>query len=239
MEQALAQAVLKWKTAALNGEKGASTELAKASREFTTYCKTRDDADTSGENEYFTKPAQALPFLQRGFIVNKSKFYKDVADGKVPRKNGIFKAADLLYYARAAGLRPTTSPEPDAEPFLANYREDVQRENARKLKLQNDEREGSLIQRSLVEQELSSRLAFLKRDLLNLGPRAIDTLMEKFSILAQQQGLDLDSVNLLSLTSDLEDFWNKNMAGYLDSYARPRGFLPFEIETNADVAAAA
>jgi hypothetical protein len=228
-EQALAYAVYRLKISAMNGDKGASSELTKASRELSAYCRARDDGD-SGADEYFAKPSLALPYLQKGFIVNKSKFYKDISDGKVPRKNGVFKAADLLYYARAAGLKPTTTPDAADEPSIANYREDVQRENARKLRLQNDEREGSLIQRSLVEQELSARLAFLKRDLFNLGPRAIDTMMEKFSMLAKEQGVDMDSFNLLSLTSDLEEFWDKNMSAYLDSYARPRDFLPFKLD---------
>lgn len=228
-EQALAQHALQCKVAAMKGEKGAATELTKALRELTAYRKNRDDAQTPGsDGEYFGTPAQALPWLQRGFVINKSKFYKDVADGKVPRKNGVFRAEDLLFYARAVGLRQTTTPDKPEDTYT-NAKEDVIRENIRKLKMANDEREGSLIARSLVEQELSARLAFLKRDLFNLGPRVVDTLMEHFSILAREQGLDLDSVNLLSLAPDLEAYWDKNMAAYLDSYARPRGFLPEDI----------
>jgi len=228
-EHALAQHALQLKASAMKGKKGAATELTKALRELATYRKNRDDAAASGgDGEYFAKPAQALPWLQRGFVINKSKFYKDVADGKVPRKNGIFRAEDLLFYARAAALRPATTPD-QPEDTYTSAKEDVVRENIRKLKMANDEREGSLIARSLVEQELSARLAFLKRDLFNLGPRVVDTLMEQFSILAREQGLDLDGVNLLSLSPDLEAYWDKNMAAYLDSYARPRGFLPEDI----------
>lgn len=228
-EQALAQHALQCKVAAMKGEKGAATELTKALRELAAYRKNRDDAQASGgDGEYFGTAAQALPWLQRGFVINKSKFYKDVADGKVPRKNGVFKTDDLLFYARAAGLRQATTPDQPEDTFTS-AKENVIRENIRKLKMANDEREGTLIARSLVEQELSARLAFLKRDLFNLGPRAIDSLMECFSILAREQGLDLDGINLLSLAPDLEAFWDKNMAAYLDSYARPRGFLPEDI----------
>lgn len=226
-ERALAQHVLHCQAAAMRGERGASTELTKANKDLAAYRKDRENSTGSGDgSEYFATPAAALPYLQKGFLIAKTKFYKDIADGKVPRKNGVFRAEDLLYYARAAGLKPTTTPDETDKPSLANFRDDLMREKARETKMKNDEREGSLIQRSLVEQELSARLAFLKRDLYNLGPRAIDTMMEKFSILAKEQGFDLDSVNLLSLTSDLEEYWNKNISGYLDSYARPRGFLP-------------
>jgi phage terminase Nu1 subunit (DNA packaging protein) len=226
-ERALAQHVLHCQSAAMRGDRGASTELTKANKDLAAYRKARDEAESSGsDGEYFATAAQALPYLQKGFIVHKTKFYKDVADGKVPRKNGIFKSDDLLYYARAAGLRPTTAPDETDKPSFSSFRDDLMREKARETKMKNDEREGTLIQRSLVEQELSARLAFLKRDLTNLGPRVIDTMMEKFSILTKEQGLDLDSFNLLSLVSDLEGYWNKNMASYLDSYARPRGFLP-------------
>jgi hypothetical protein len=235
-ERALAQHVLHCQAAAMRGDRGASTELTKANKDLAAYRKNRDDSAASGsDGEYFATPAQALPFLQKGFLIAKTKFYKDIADGKVPRKNGIFRAEDLLYYARAAGLRPTTTPEETEKPSLSSLRDDLLREKARETRMKNDEREGTLIQRSLVEQELSARLSFLKRDLFNLGPRVIDTLMEKFSVLAKDQGLDLDSVNLLSLVSDLEEYWNRNMTGYLDSYARPRGFLADNIYQRAEI----
>lgn len=223
-EQALASAVLRLKIAAMKGEKGAPSELTRANKALADY---REQQSASGDR--FRNLAEAARWIiTQGYIVSERSVHNHSRSPGFPhrQKDGSYIKQQIEEYAVGAWDNPARKGQAGAENNPTDHKLGIQRETQRKLQLQNDEREGILILRSLAEQELSARLAFLKRDLYNLGPRAIDTLVENFCILVKGQGVDLDGVNLHSLVSDMEQLWDRNISAYLDSYARPRGFLP-------------
>lgn len=76
-------------------------------------------SDAAGEK--FKTQAAALDYLQRRFRIEKSKLSKDVQDGKVLRKNGVFTAAALDNYAITHRL-----PSNDNQP-LQTLDDDIQR----------------------------------------------------------------------------------------------------------------
>jgi hypothetical protein len=222
-EQALASAALRLKIAAMKGEKGAPAELTRANKALADH---REQQAAGGDR--FKNLAEASRWIvQQGYLVSERNVSNHSKFPGFPhkQKDGSFIKAQVEEYAARTWDNPTVG-KAVVVGQTDDFKTDIQRETARKLKMANDERNGTLVLRSQVEQELSSRLAFLKRDLYNLGPRAVDTLVEKFSILIKEQGVDLDGINLHALISDMEQLWDKNIAGYLDSYARPRGFLP-------------
>jgi hypothetical protein len=223
-EQALATSAFRWKLAAMKGEKGATSELARATKELNAY---REQQSSSGDR--FRNIAEAARWIvSQGYLVSERSISNHSRYPGFPhkQKDGSYIKDQVADYAATAWENPTRQTQPGQDQDREDYKTGINRETERKLKLKNDQEEGRLIARSLVEQELSARLSFLKRDLYNLGPRAIDTLVEKFCILVKDQGVELDGVNLHSLISDMEQVWDKNISAYLDSYARPRGFLP-------------
>lgn len=218
-EQALALAVLRAKVALAKGEKA---DLLRAQSQLEQYRRQRDSVRFKVIDSR-QEPCVLSYLRELGYQAEKSKVCAEAKQGKLLKRDGFYYGKDIEVYARTWCRQNSTPALPESP--ANGYKEEIARETARKLKMANDTREGELIERSLVEQELAARLAFLKRDLFNLGPRMVDRLCETFSVLAKEQGHDLDGFNLHGVISDLEQVWDKNMTAYLDSYARPRGFV--------------
>lgn len=94
-------------------------------------------SDAAGEK--FKTQAAALDYLQRRFRIEKSKLSKDVQDGKVLRKNGVFTAAALDNYAITHRL-PANDNQPiqtlDAD--IQRFRKAIADEKELKVKQMKD-----------------------------------------------------------------------------------------------------
>lgn len=219
-EAALRGACLKWKVASYNGEDGAAAQLVKAQNALGEYL-TKRDAAPAGER--FAKLDSAvepcvLSYLRaRGWSLQKSKLASDAKAGKLIKRGGYYHAADIDVYART-WCKPSTTQDP-AQP--SDHKEEILRETARKLRVQNEEREGALIPRPEVEQGLARRLAFLKQDLSNFGPFMVDRFIEVVAAHIRQCP-DLETVNLQSIAPDLVDLYDNKLEAWLDRYAQPQ-----------------
>lgn len=139
-EQALAQAALRLKLSAMKGEKGASQELAKATKALDDY----REKQTIGA--IYATAGLAIQYLNRqGYQVSTGKFSMDKNSGLIGtvQHNGkrVFTQKVLDGYARAHLARQI----PDKDTTQEDYKTGIQRETERKLKIKNDEEEGRLI----------------------------------------------------------------------------------------------
>lgn len=177
-------------------------------------CRRGKLAALSGEK--FPTQTAALEYLQRTWQIEKSKLSKDFTAGKVPRKEGMFTAKDLDFYAAGARLPlRTVAPQPDE-----NIKNELEKETLRALRDKNDIRIGLYVLRAKYEQDLAMRAAYLKTDLSNYGPRIITLLMEKMSDLLQDSAVTLpDTINLQSFIPDLEQHYDEELDKYLHQYA--------------------
>lgn len=141
------------------------------------------------------------------------------------QKDGSYLKGEIEAYALATWENPGR-PVTESQPAQSTGRDDLLAEQVRKLRLANEITEGNYILRSLVEQEFAARASFLKRDLLNLGPRFIDRMMDKFSTLLKDAGVSLEDINIHALIPDLEAFWDRKIAEHLNEYSKARGFIP-------------
>lgn len=217
-EAALRTACLRHKAASFKGEDGASAQLLKAQNALNEYLAKRDAAPAG---ERFAKLDSAvepcvLSYLRaRGWSLQKSKLSADAKAGKLVKRGGYYHAAEIDVYART-WCKPSDTQEP-AKP--SDHKEEILRETARKLRVQNEEREGTLIPRPEVEQGLARRLAFLKQDLSNFGPFMVDRFIEAAAAHLRQCP-DPDSINLQSIAPDLVDLYDTKLEAWLDRYVQ-------------------
>ena len=110
--------------------------------------------------EFKTEAAAVDYLVRQGWQIGKSKFNADVNACLVAKRNGCFYPADLDRYAQAAGL----SPRDIESPAAGTFKEQLQTEQVRKLRMENEIREGQYLPASEVEHMLAARAAVLKRD---------------------------------------------------------------------------
>jgi len=81
----------------------------------------------------------------------------------------------------------------------------IAKETADRIALQNQVARGELIRREDAEARWVQAAAFLKQDLINFGPKAVDLMLETISSYLRSSGIDLDGLNLASTSPDLLD----------------------------------
>lgn len=171
--------------------------------------------DPAGEK--FKTQAAALQYLQRTYKIEKSKISADVQSGKVPRKDGTFSAKDLDYYANAVRLDLKTSEPQQSSDGLSD---DIKRETARKLRIQNEEREGLLINRLEEEARDAKLWAAVKSDIENHAPAIVHELINRLLPIIEDDEL---RARVLALTHELRLVYEDAIADIFDRYAKIEG----------------
>lgn len=171
--------------------------------------------DPAGEK--FKTQAAALLYLQRTYKIEKSKLSADVQAGKVPRKDGSFSAKDLDYYANAVRLDLKTSEPQQSSDGLSD---DIKRETARKLRIQNEEREGLLINRLEEEARDAKLWAAVKSDIENHAPAIVHELINRLLPIIEDDEL---RARVLALTHELRLIYEDAIADIFDRYAKIEG----------------
>ena len=166
--------------------------------------------------ERFKTQAAALEYLQRTYKIEKSKLSKDVNDGRVPRKDGYFYARDLDYYANADRLETRNSVQITTD----GLSDDIKRETARKLRIQNEEREGQLINKAEEEARDAKLWAAIKSDLENYAPAIVHELINRILPIVPDDDL---KARILALAHDLRLTYEDAIADIFDRYAKNGG----------------
>jgi len=170
-------------------------------------------AAQSDSGERFKTQAAALDYLQRRFKIEKSKLSLDVGAGKVPRKDGFYTAKDLDYYAHAVCLDLKTTAPAAATSDLSD---EVKRETARKLRINNEEREGLLIRRDEEEARDAKLWAAIKADIYN---NAAAIIHELINLALPVITSDDERARLLAKTHDLRTAYEDMIDDMFDRYA--------------------
>jgi hypothetical protein len=170
-------------------------------------------AAAAGPEPRFKTQAAALEYLQKQYKIEKSKLSKDVAAGKIPRKDGFYCAKDLDYYAAADQL-PLKNSVPAV--VTSDLSDEVKRETARKLRLNNEEREGLLIRRDEEEARDAKLWAAIKADIYN---NAAAIVHELINLALPVISSDEERAGLLARTHDLSTAFEDMIDDMFDRYA--------------------
>lgn len=172
-------------------------------------------SDAAGEK--FKTQAAALDYLQRRFRIEKSKLSKDVQDGKVLRKNGVFTAATLDNYAITHRL-----PANDTEPLqtVADGSDRLKAAMAEEREIRVAQLKGNLID-AAEEEARDARLWFAVRsDIENHGPNIINNLINRIADLGLPEDI---TAQILNLIPELRSIYEDSLAEIFDRYARDGG----------------
>lgn len=164
----------------------------------------------------FRTQAAALEYLQQRYQIQKSKLSKDVNDGRVPRKDGCYLAADLDYYAKAGNLPLLTSEGPSTDDLA----DEIKKETARKLRIQNEEREGLLINKAEEEARDAKLWAAVKADIENHAPAIVHELINRILPVVPDDEI---KAKILALSHELRINYEDALADIFDRYAQQGG----------------
>lgn len=166
--------------------------------------------------EKFTTQTAALEYLQRTYQIQKSKLSKDCTTGKVPRREGVYHAKDLDFYAAAVHLSPLTSAPAPAADSGDRLKLAMAKEREYRLSML----EGSLID-AAEEEARDARLWFAVRtDIENHGPAIINDLVNRVASLGLPEDI---TGRILSLVPELRATYEDSLAEIFDRYARDGG----------------
>lgn len=207
--QAIYQAAKDAATAAPTSANIAAVEKArKALEEYSA------GGDSAGLK--FATQAAALEYLQKTWQIERSKLSNDVRAAKVPKKDGLFHAKDLDFYAQAAHLKPRNidyTPVADGSDRLKSAMAEEREIRVAMLK-------GNLID-AAEEEARDARLWFAVRtDIENHAPTIINELINRIS------SLDLPEEiieRILNLVPELRSVYEDALADIFDRYARDGG----------------
>lgn len=176
-------------------------------------------SDQAGDpaGEKYKTQAAALQYLQRTWKIEKSKLSADVQAGKVPRKDGMFSARDLDYYANACRLEAKNQELFQNSDGLSD---DIKRETARKLRIQNEEREGMLINKAEEEARDARLWAAIKSDIENHAPAIVHELINRLLPIIEDDDL---KARVLSLSHELRLTYEDALSDIFDRYAKIEG----------------
>lgn len=170
--------------------------------------------DPAGDK--FKTQAAALQYLQRTWKIEKSKLSADVQAGKVPRKDGMFTARDLDYYANACRLEAKNS-EPQQ---LDDGSERLKVAQAQLAELKLEERRGQLID-AAEEEARDARLWFAVRtDIENQGPNIINHLINRIGDLGLPEEIHQ---RITALVPELRQEFEDQLSDVFDRYAKDGG----------------
>ena len=171
-------------------------------------------AATCGEK--FGTQTAALEYLQRTYQIEKSKLSKDCKEGKVPRKDGLYHAKDLDFYAEAAHLRPRTS----APILITDGSDRLKSAMAEEREIRVSMLKGNLID-AAEEEARDSRLWFAVRtDIENRGPAVVNELINRIAAMGLPDDI---TERILALAPELRVTFEEDLAEIFDRYATAGG----------------
>ena len=166
--------------------------------------------------EKFPTQTAALEYLQRTYQIEKSKLSKDSKDGKVPRKDGLYHAKDLDYYAEAVHLKTKTS----APVVINDGSERLKSAMAEEREIRVSMLKGNLID-AAEEEARDSRLWFAVRtDIENHGPAVVNELINRIAAIGLPEEI---TTRIIGLVPDLRVTYEDAIAEIFDRYARAGG----------------
>lgn len=139
-------------------------------------------SDAAGEK--FKTQAAALDYLQRSFRIEKSKLSKDVQEGKVLRKDGLFTAAGLDNYAITHRLPSNNNQPPQPEnDDISRFRKAIADEKELKVK----QMKNTLL--DAVEEEIrdAAILLGIRRHLEVAVPERVKMIISSISIILTEE----------------------------------------------------
>lgn len=169
---------------------------------------------TSGEK--FPTQTAALEYLQRTYQIEKSKLSKDCKEGKVPRKDGLYHAKDLDFYADAVHLKPKTSaPAP-----IADGSDRLKSAMAEEREIRVSMLKGNLID-AAEEEARDARLWFAVRtDIENHAPAIVNELVNRIAGLGLPEDI---TARIIALAPELRVTYEDALAEMFDRYAKDGG----------------
>ena len=175
-----------------------------------------DYTDSQNSGEKFPTQTAALEYLQRTYQIEKSKLSKDSKDGKVPRKDGLYHAKDLDYYAEAVHLKTKTS----APVVINDGSERLKSAMAEEREIRVSMLKGNLID-AAEEEARDSRLWFAVRtDIENHGPAVVNELINRIAAIGLPEEI---TTRIIGLVPDLRVTYEDAIAEIFDRYARAGG----------------
>jgi hypothetical protein len=173
-----------------------------------------NSAATSGEK--FGTQTAALEYLQRAWQIEKSKLSKDCKDGKVPRKDGLYHAKDLDFYAEAVHLKAKT-----ITPVATT-------DSGERLKAAHaDEREfrlailkGQYIDAAEEEARDAKLWGAVKSDIENHAPAIVHELINRLLPMVEDDDL---KAKILAMGQELRMTYEDSIADIFDRYAKDGG----------------
>jgi len=172
----------------------------------------QDYQDKKSDMEKFKTQSAALEYLQRNWKIEKSKLSKDVAEGKCPRKDGLFSSKDLDFYAAAVhlpGKNSTPVTNNDGGDRLKNAMADEREIRVRILR-------GDLIDAAEEEARDAKLWAAIKADIYN---NAAAIIHELINLALPVISSDDDRARLLARTHDLRTSFEDMIDDMFDRYA--------------------
>lgn len=166
--------------------------------------------------EKFKTQAAALEYLQRNFIIQKSKLSNDVSAGRCPRKDGYFSSKDLDFYAAAVHLPPANSQAAPKDDGVDRFKRAMAEEREIKVAMLK----GNLIDAAEEEARDARILAAIKTDIENNGPAIISELINRVMAIVDDEQI---RERIQKLSPELRMTYEDGVAGIFDRYARDGG----------------
>ncbi|MDD2365159.1 MAG: hypothetical protein PHN84_03250 [Desulfuromonadaceae bacterium] len=171
---------------------------------------------TANSGEKFTTQTAALEYLQRTWQIEKSKLSKDCKDGKVPRKEGLYHAKDLDFYAEAVHLKAKTS----APATISDGKDRLTMAMAEERELKLSQLRGQLIDAAEEEARDAKLWAAVKSDIENHAPAIVRELINRVLPLTEDDDL---KQRILGLSHELRLTYEDAVADIFDRYATDGG----------------
>lgn len=172
--------------------------------------------DKAAGVEKFKTQAAALEYLQRNWIIQKSKLSNDVSAGRCPRKDGYFSSRDLDFYAAAVRLQPSTSQAASKDDGVDRFKRAMAEEREIKVAMLK----GNLIDAAEEEARDARILAAIKTDVENNGPAVINELINRVMTIVDDEQI---RERIQKLSPELRIVYEDGVAGIFDRYARDGG----------------
>lgn len=176
----------------------------------------QDYQDKKAGIEKFKTQSAALEYLQRNWKIEKSKLSKDVANGKCPRKDGVYYSKDLDFYASAVNLPAKNSseaPANDSGDRLKNAAADEKEFRLGILK-------GDYIDAAEEEARDARLWAAIKGDLEHHAPLIVNELINRvIAIVEDEQARE----RIHKIAHELRLTYEDAVADIFDRYAQAGG----------------
>lgn len=176
----------------------------------------QDYQDKKAGIEKFKTQAGALEYLQRNWKIEKSKLSKDVANGKCPRKDGVFLSKDLDFYATAVSLPASTSAQPVANDSSDRLKNAAAEEKEYRLGILK----GEYIDAAEEEARDARMWAAIKSDLEHHAPLIVNELINRvIAIVEDEQARE----RIHKIAHELRLTYEDAVADIFDRYAQAGG----------------